>query len=200
MSENPYQSTETDSTPLASPVMEQPSSVPKVFGIIHLVYAGLGMIGGLMGLANPALAKFTTGPILEIAKKSGKSTEAYESAVAETARYAMINGVVQIALAILLLIAGLNLIKYQLKGAKLSKIWALARIPLAIVFSFLSMDATKRMMTTQNELIGTGNPSMDNMMETMGTVGIVFGILMVSVYPILTLIFLSRAKVMASLK
>ncbi|MEN8796713.1 MAG: hypothetical protein ABF328_08400, partial [Akkermansiaceae bacterium] len=179
---------------------EQPSSVPKVFGIIHLVYAGLGMIGGLMGLANPALAKFTTGPILEIAKKSGKSTEAYESAVAETARYAMMNGVVQIALAILLLIAGLNLIKYQLKGAKLSKIWALARIPLAIVFSFLSMDATKRMMTTQNELIGTGNPSMDNMMETMGTVGIVFGILMVSVYPILTLIFLSRAKVMASLK
>lgn len=200
MSENPYQSTETDSTPLAPPVMEQPSSVPKVFGIIHLVYAGLGMIGGLMGLANPALAKFTTGPILEIAKKSGKSTEAYESAVAETARYAMMNGVVQIALAILLLIAGLNLIKYQLKGAKLSKIWALARIPLAIVFSFLSMDATKRMMTTQNELIGTGNPSMDNMMETMGTVGIVFGILMVSVYPILTLIFLSRAKVMASLK
>lgn len=200
MSENPYQSTKTDSTPLASPVIEQPSSVPKVFGIIHLVYAGLGMIGGLMGLANPALAKFTTGPILEIAKKSGKSTEAYESAVAETARYAMMNGVVQIALAILLLIAGLNLIKYQLKGAKLSKIWALARIPLAIVFSFLSMDATKRMMTTQNELIGTGNPSMDNMMETMGTVGIVFGILMVSVYPILTLIFLSRAKVMASLK
>lgn len=200
MSENPYQSTETDSTPLAPPVMEQPSSVPKVFGIIHLVYAGLGMIGGLMGLANPALAKFTTGPILETAKKTGKSTEAYESAVAETARYAMMNGVVQIALAILLLIAGLNLIKYQLKGAKLSKIWALARIPLAIVFSFLSMDATKRMMTTQNELIGTGNPSMDNMMETMGTVGIVFGILMVSVYPILTLIFLSRAKVMASLK
>lgn len=200
MSENPYQSTETDSTPLAPPVMEQPSSVPKVFGIIHLVYAGLGMIGGLMGLANPALAKFTTGPILETAKKTGKSTEAYESAVAETARYAMMNGVVQIALAILLLIAGLNLIKYQLKGAKLSKIWAVARIPLAIVFSFLSMDATKRMMTTQNELIGTGNPSMDNMMETMGTVGIVFGILMVSVYPILTLIFLSRAKVMASLK
>lgn len=200
MTDNPYQASATDSTPTTPPMMEQPSSVPKVFGIIHLIYAGLGILAGIAGLANPALTKLTTGPIIAQAREAGKSTEAYGAAISEVARYAMINGVIQITLAILLAVAGIQLLKYRLKGAKLSKIWAIVRIPLAIVFALISLNPTKAMMVTQNELMGAeGNP-LAGMMESMGTLSVIMNILMLSIYPVVTLIFMTRPKVIAALK
>lgn len=181
-------------------MIEQPSSVPKVFGIIHLAYAGLGILAGIAGLANPLLTSLTTKPIITAAQTAGKSTEAYEAAIKEAAGYAMINGAIQIILAIFLAIAGIHLLKYRLKGAKLSKIWALVRIPLAIVFALTSLSPTKAMMVTQTELMGAeGNP-LSGMMESMGNLSVIMNIVMLSVYPIVTLIFMTRPKVIASLK
>ena len=200
MSDNPYQAAETDSTPVGPPTLEQPSSIPKVFGIIHLVYAGLGVISGIASFGSSAFTKLTSGPIIEIAQKNGKSTAAYEAAIEQLGRYAMVNGIIQIALAILILIAGLNLLKYRLKGASLSRLWALIRIPCAIIIAALTMGPTSKMLAAQSDLISTDNTPMSGMMDAMGAFSVVMNVVMVSIYPIITLVFMTRQKVIASLK
>lgn len=200
MTENPYQTSETHAAPPQPPALDAKSSVPKVFAIIHFVYAVLGLLTGAAALANPILTGITTKPIIEAAQNAGKSTAAYEAAVSEVTRYGMINGVIQFILAILLAIAGFNLLKYRLKGAQLSKLWALIRIPVAIMIGTLSMGATKAMMVTQAELMDTGGEAMSGMMNMMGTFSVIINVIFVCIYPVITLTFMTRKKVLASLK
>lgn len=199
MSENPYQATETDSTPSIPALPQQRSSAPKVLGIIHFVYAGLGLIAGLSGVASPALTKLTTKPIIDAAQKVGKSSAEYQAAVQEIARLSLMNGVVQIVLAVLLAIAGFHLIKFRLKGAKLSKLWATIRIPAAIIFAFLSVGPTQKMMIAQSELMSAGDNPMVKLMDTIGSASVIMNVVFLSIYPIVTLAFMTRKKVVSAL-
>lgn len=198
--EDPYQS--PHSNPAAAPPAhpEQVSPVPKVFGIIHLVYGGLGGLMALLSFGTSKILELTSKPIIQQAEAAGKSPDAYLAAIDEVTKYSMIDGALKLILSVILIIAGINLIKYRLKGAKLSKIWAIARILVAIFVTIISSKASIAVSREQFALMGDEAASMGKMMESMATMGIVMGILTLSIYPIVTLIFMTRPKVIASLK
>ncbi len=171
--------------------MNQSSNIPKIFGIIHIVYA---VIGGGMGLIGVISALFLqkTGVFSEIEKLDGEggSMEGISSYMDELSRWSLIDGVVKIILAILLLFAGIMLLKRKTIGAKLSKLWAILRILFAVPMTYFSTVATMKM---QEGLLQADSASgIASSVSSFALVGAIVGILMLSIYPIVTLVFMSK--------
>ncbi len=192
MENNPYKTpTASDPASAQSLPMNQSSDIPKIFGIIHIVYA---VIGGGMGLIGVISALFLqkTGVFSGIEKLQGEggSMEGISSYMDELSRWSLIDGVVKIILAIILLFAGIMLLKRKIIGAKLSKLWAILRILSVVPMSYFSTVATMKM---QEGLFQGGSAAAATANVTSLTLlGAIVGNIFVIIYPIVTLVFMLK--------
>lgn len=92
-------------------------------------------------------------------------------------------------LAVLLLMAGIQLLKRKAAGAKLSKIWAIIRLIIAVPLVYLTVTAQAELMFAINEVAPT------SLARASNGVGIGLGIVVLCIYPLFTLIFMSQATV-----
>ena len=58
-----------------------PSSVPKVFGIIHIIYAAIGGLVALLGLGGGAMAKTVFKTMEDQAREEGANLEPFTNAL-----------------------------------------------------------------------------------------------------------------------
>jgi len=163
------------------------SSVPKVFGILHIIYAVFGIIFGLMAFASKAIVE---GIQLNAGSNDPAVTKIMD-ALDNVLFYGYIDAAVKIILGIVLLIAGIKLLKYQASGLKLSNMWSISRVIWYVIITAMSYSATK----AYQEVIFEANPEAAAMMKNFGAAGQILGFLIIAAYPIVSYIVLNKPNV-----
>lgn len=192
MTEEPSPYEVSQSGMSAPPPPEQgavvPTSIPKVFGIIHIIYAVLGVLGALMGLAGMMLLK-------TLASKAGDDVQELDAMVEafdEFAVYAYVDATLKIILGIVLLVAGIGLLKKKLWAQKASLFWAVTRIVVVVGLTIITLGPTQKFQEKVNQAGGAEQEQFQQMAQGMGNV---IGVLFVCIYPVLCLIFLTKKNV-----
>lgn len=201
---SPYQSPQAQMEPDAVQSTNI-SAVPKVIGILHLVFGGIGIVMGVIGMVSAVFKEqieemqFSTYP-----EEVREGMREAMQPIYETQKWDVISGVGSLILAVLLIIAGLKLIKYRRQGRKVSNIYSGLSIvhklfAIGIVI-FVKAPVMKEVGASLEEMSGQSEVSMGAM---MGPVAIISGIVMavvMMVYPILSFLLLSKKQARDSLR
>ena len=185
------------STPPALPPGPPPQSV-KVFGILHLVFAGFGFVFGVWGLVSiKFMEMFQAGqagdPIMIAQRK-------YMEALWPVT---VMQGIFSIGLAALLLVAGLKLVRSIQDGVMWSNRYSWtsigAKMIALVVTVIYVLPLSNRMMgevfsKTKGMPAGTA-ATMTGIMKSMNSVVSVATPVVSCIYPLLALYFLSRPAV-----
>ena len=175
-----------------------PSSIPKVLGIIHIVYACLGMIGAAFGVLGMVVMKAIMAPDLG---DEVEGLDVFFSAYDKMAMYSYIDAGIKVILGLVLLIAGIGLLKKKLWAQKLSVTWSVVRIIVGIGMTILSYGAALQFQQDIADSTQTNGDQMDQfgLQSSMQGVSSVMGVFVLSAYPVVSLILLSKKSVKDSL-
>ncbi len=180
-------------------MLQEPGAI-KTFGVLHLVIAGYGMLMGIISLVSTVffqgLSKNLATP-RGVAGPSGAEQEmAMMSYMNELKTYTYASLAFSFALAVMLIIAGIGLLKGREKGRVMSIRYAWASLAAKLVGIVMTvaivMPATKRMTDTLYQ----GMPG--GMANTMGSVmqySQLFGLLITCTYPIVVLVVMKGQKI-----
>lgn len=119
----------------------EPSKWPTVIGVLCLIYAAIGFLAN----ACNGLWPWMQGPILSMA---GLKDVAFPSGLGFIS---MASGVVGFALAIVLLVAGLGVLRRRAKGFRLLRIWVIIKIVETVIglgLGFMVIDAQVEYQTS----------------------------------------------------
>jgi hypothetical protein len=167
----------------------QPQTV-KVFGIIHLIFGGYGVLMLLWTLViifygNPLLA--LTGNTPEM--------QAQENLQKEMMGYTIVSTAVFALLTVIIIMAGMFLLKGRKRALKYSNWYAWLSIAskiMNVIVSFVYLlPMTREMITTSSSSAGLPASSMEIVMTSSLVGTFILGI----IYPILSLILLNRPNV-----
>lgn len=171
----------------------QPQTV-KVFGVLHVVFAGLGLLGAIWGLyvaiaGNPFTSFGPSTPAMQ--------AQAQAEAAMQKTLLPLTLGSTALTLVItaLMFTAGILLLKKRKSGLKWSNRYAWTSlvgkvINAVMIFAFV-FPATKEM----TEQMTKGSPLPTGVMEAIMLGSMVVGVVISSIYPILTLVLLNRPNV-----
>lgn len=167
----------------------------KVFGVMHIVFGGLGL---LMSLASLVMMQFQK-LIIEKTQTAPGMEEYNRVSIELTEKMAPMSyiGILfTVILGSLLLVAGINLVKSRAKGLKFSNMYAYASLALKFVGVILFFVMTKPLV---EELIDPLIANADNLMKTQLNIlkytQLAVGVLtpvVGAIYPILALVLLNR--------
>jgi hypothetical protein len=202
---SPYTAPHSSMMPQAPPnlAMEtviEPASI-KVFGIFHLIIAGLGSIATIFGLvmlqfSNQFSKLMTMAPPGTSTGASSQQEQAVIQYLGETRTYTYITSGFSIILAVMLIIAGIGLLKKRESGRVMSIRYAWASIAakvitLVMMLTFM-MPATTRYNEAMFSSIGSG---MGSTMNVVTQISQLVGLAMTIIYPIVVLIMMHKEKV-----
>ena len=188
--QSPYEVSQSGMSPEVSPTLPpaMPTALPKVFGIIHICYAVLGGLVACLGVLGVFAMKL-------LAEKGGddfKEMQPIVDAYGGMETYMYVDAGLKLLLGVLLLAAGIGLVKRKAWGIKLSLTWAVSRIVVAAGMLFWGLRVASEF---QDSLVISQDSEQVKFQEMTQGVGNVLGIVMVCVYPVICLIFLSRKNV-----
>ena len=121
---SPYQPPEAEMQ-VNEVVSANKSAIPKVFGILHLVFGGIGVLYGLYAIVSAIFSdqlqefSFATYP--------DESKDAMMEAMQplyDTQVWDLASSCFSMVLAVLLILAGFKLVKYNRKGLKISNLYS----------------------------------------------------------------------------
>ncbi len=182
---DPYTAPQAQPTPQQVQGMQQPirSSVPKVFGILHIIYGGFGII-------SSALAPFASKTIkFNGLENNEQLKQLVENFAESTKMITYADAVVRFGLSVLIIMAGIQLLKYKKKGVQMTKIFYIIRIIALVAVTVAMRSHLVDYMDNISKLLNSPNilPSLP--------VQLIIGILMASIYPVIALIMLTRKNV-----
>ena len=169
-------------------LLGEPPAV-KVFGILHLVFAGFGLLGAGWGLfvalvGNPFL-KFSPADQLD----------AQIAMQTKISPVTITSGILSLLVAIPMIIAGLQLLQKRRNGLKWSNTYAWSSLGAKLINLVLAVTLMIPAMQemTQGMLANSKAPAaVSGMMSRFMAVGAIGGVVVSCVYPILTLALLNR--------
>lgn len=195
--------TMNEPSPYQPPLPQTPSDIPyplvgepavvKVFGILHLVFAALGIISAIWGL----FIVFAGNPFLKMAPSSPE-IQAQLDMQAKLNPMTIATNTLSLFVAALMIIAGIQLVKNRKTALKWSNWYAFASlgakaISLVLVILFV-VPAMREIARTMIPGSASGGEGAMGMMMAGGAIG---SVAVTCIYPILTLILLNRPKVKA---
>lgn len=191
---SPYQPPHVPVLPPGLPSGEPP--VVKVFGIIHLVFAGIGVVTALFGLATALLGN----PFLKLAGDSPEMRAHLESQIAMQERMmpaTIATSILSFLVAIPMVVAGIKLLRKRRDCLKWSNIYAISPLGAKAVNLVLGiLVITPAMNEGMREMIkGPGGEQAAQMASGFTAVGGILAVLFTCVYPVLSLILLNRPPV-----
>ncbi|WP_035604350.1 hypothetical protein [Haloferula sp. BvORR071] len=196
-SASPYQPPLAGPPPVPSSENLVPGSV-KAFGIMHLILAGMGLLGACFSAATLVM-----GPLF--IPHTHPTYQAQLQFQAETRWATMFGLLVNLSLTGLLLAAGIKLAKSQPDGVKWSARYSWTSIATKLVLMAVGaiwiLPATRKLMHASfNVHARPGSPGSNAMLpfvDLMASASVVISPLISCVYPALALYFLSRPMVKA---
>jgi hypothetical protein len=191
---SPYQVSQSGMSPVAEPSGAPviPTAVPKVFGIINIVYACLGV---MMGLASVG-AMFAFKAMMRGAEGEVKEAKLIVEAFDDLMIYSYIDVAFKVVLGLVLLVAGIGLLKKKMWGQKMCLFWAIARMLVAVGMMVWTLGPTREFQEKINQVGGEQQEQIQQMAQGVGSV---MSIVFICIYPVLCLVFLTKKKVKDSL-
>jgi len=170
----------------------QPQTV-KVFGIMHVIFAGFGLLGAVWGIfvivvGNPFLHFMPQTPEMAV---QAKMQEAMEQSMMPMT---VISTILTVAVGLLMLRAGVLLLKKRRSGLQWSNRYAWASLASKVVNTVLAFVYT---MPAMKEMMASSMPkgaSLPGGMEWIVIGSTLLTILAMSAYPVITLVLLNRPK------
>lgn len=185
--------------------MDRPPGQIKVFGILHLVFAAIGTLGVLASV----VMKPVTEKMYEAQEKMGGQQEIQarmsRELVTSMEPVTYFQYGASVLLTVLLVLAGLGLLKRRAGGLKYSNAYAWTAIGLRLLTVVLALVYVLPRMSAAMEGVikgsGAGKETETALAITKFSMmaGIVIGPLMYCIYPVLVLVFLNRRSVKAAL-
>lgn len=193
--EGPYATPASPPPPIPAYGPAEPSAV-KAFGIMHLVLAAFGLLMGAWSMVSLLI-----GPAMIPAGSPGYAAQIrYQD---QLKWVTVMTGTFMLALAALLFVSGLKLVRSRADGVKWSHRYSWTSIVTKLISLVVTvawvLPATQRML---DEIIphGTGGKAeagMTTAMKGLTAIGSVASPLLGCIYPALALFFLSRPAVKA---
>ncbi len=181
------------------PMIHEPASI-KVFGIMHLVIAAYGVLTGLFSLVSTLFFQGMSQSLMSGSIPGGPSGGAQEKAMLEYMNelkpFTYGSLAFSLCLTVMLIIAGIGLLKSRDLGRVMSIRYAWASIVTKVIgvaytIAFV-MPATKRMTDTLYQ----GLPgAMGNTMGSVMQYSPLFSILVTFTYPVVVLFMMNHDKV-----
>ena len=168
----------------------QPQTV-KVFGIMHLILAGFGLLSSLWAVfvivvGNPFINLMPKTP--EMAAQAKAQAAMQQDMMPMT----IISTIMTVVIGLIMLKAGILLLKKRRSGLLWSNRYAWTSLAGKVVNAALAfvytVPAMKQMMTTT----AGASPPMPGGMEWVVIGSMIFGLVITAAYPIITLILLNR--------
>lgn len=189
---------------LAMETVIEPASI-KVFGIFHLIIAGLGSIGAIYSLV---MLQFSSqfSKMMTIAPPGAPATgpSAQELAMNQymhdTRLFTYIGFGFALVLTVMLIIAGIGLLKRRESGRVMSLRYAWTSISFKMINLLIFLTFMMPATTRYNEAMLSGMPTeMGSMMNIVTQVIQVLTLLATFIYPIVVLIMMRKEKVITFL-
>jgi hypothetical protein len=192
---NLYQAPSTEARPPSPPpVQAQKPALLQVFGILHLLAGGYGIITGLW----TAYVAFVGNPFLNIVPP-GPARDAQESMTRALQPMTVINLAITAVLVVLVIVAGIKLLRAKKNAVKASNCYAITslggKIAGGVLVFIYVVPAQRQMIDQQFEGMGDMPAGMKTGMDAAMIAGPILGILFTCLYPILALIFLNLRSV-----
>ncbi len=183
----------------AAAIPPKQSTWPTVIGIIAIIFGSLATLGGCMGLGWPLVAGLFTSVMPEDQAEMMNTTEPLMPLM-------MISGGLTMVIAIVLLIGGIGLTKRSPGSPKTCRIWAGLKLLLVVYTSILGylvqqaqMEAMQQMLEDDPNASAAMPGFFGTMMDIIGPLTLVFGIIWGWALPIFMLIWFSRRKIKAEI-
>lgn len=174
-----------------------PPNIPpavSVFGILHLVFAGLGVVGGAWGLFMVVAGN----PFLKMGRSNPQLNAQFEAQIAMQAKISPVtitSSILSLVVAIPMIIAGIQLVKKRKHGLKWSNAYVWSSLGAKFVNLVLAATILVPAMTemTRGMMANSHVPdSFSNIMAGAMAGGAIGGVLISCIYPITTLVLLNR--------
>lgn len=176
------------------------SGIPKVMGILHLVFGGISLMTLLMSFADSESdaervreqLSAQQGREIEMGAEAEKAIQAMES-------ISGVSTMINLAGALALLIAGIGLVKYRAWGRTVSNVYVVLSFVGKLVAGYIFLGPMSDFMTTLLD----GQPDVEGMSPDtlkMAIIGAMLVTLVVmSIYMVVTLILVNKKSVRDSL-
>lgn len=168
--------------------MEDGPRWPKIIGIISIVLGIGGCLGGVWGFLTPMLMRKWAEHVPPEQAAALGNVEAWGKWIA-------ISSALTLLIALVLLVAGIALVKRRRYAIKLTRIWAVSKMLFALVSTYVGYIIQQEQfeqMSQQNPVL-SGSPFVDIAL----VVGVAFGLVWGCAFPMFVLIWFSRSKVKA---
>jgi hypothetical protein len=121
----------------STPELGQPTSWPTAFGVIGIILASLGLVGGCCGLAAPIYWPM----IIDFMVQNNTPQDQIDAMRAQQPplAWAVVSGVVGLAMSTLLLTGSINLLRRRDSGVRYCTWWAWATIPWSVLVFVVSL-------------------------------------------------------------
>jgi hypothetical protein len=195
MSDDPFSAYQSPDTPQQQPQSEPTSSASRptsvtVFGILNLVFAGMGLCGTCAFVGQWSLLQGMPdqppNPVFELMEEN----QAYST-------FMIVSMALGFVFTVLLGLAGFGLLKMRPWGRQLSIVYAVYTIIASIVGVIANYVWLAQPLMEQADMAGAGP---ERSMAMLVAVFSVFGGCLGSVYPIILLIFMMRSNVVQAFR
>lgn len=181
------------------PAMIGMPPVVNVFGILHLVFAGLGVITSVWGLCIAVMGN----PFLKLTHSAPGMSDQLNAQIAMQEKInpmTITSSILSLLVAVPMIIAGIQMLKKRRNGLKWSNTYAwsslgakLINLVLTLTILVPAMQEMSRGIMAQSRV----PDSASNIMSIFMAGGAIGGVVVSSVYPILALVLLNRPAVKA---
>jgi hypothetical protein len=154
------------------------SAIPKVMGILMIIFGSLGILLGLFGLASGPDKTFAHLP----------EWRAFEDVT-------KVLGMIQLPITILGFVTGILAVKYKVIAPKLATVYGSIGIVHTLAAAFVTYTYMKKAM---DAAIGDLGGRIDSAVQMGMNVGMVFGLIIGLAYPILVLVLMTRPHAKAA--
>lgn len=196
--------------PMTPPVEQGPLSVtrpptvwPTVLGVIAIVFGAGGTLSNTCGTVANLFMPFILGSMAKVAGPGGSVVEAQVRMSQHYAMFMVIGSLASLAVAVMLLIGGIGLLKRKARSVRILKIWAIVRLLVAIPLSILGHRIGTEMFVAMEQAAAQSSKGapmplwFPGFLSSMGALGVVIGFMWAAALPVFMLIWFSRKAIKA---
>ena len=188
--------TDQPATPMAPPTdtdapEAKPPSWPTVIGVIAIVFGSLGIFQGCAGLASPFITRMALSNPDALPPQSRAQLEVTQQFVL----YNSISAIFVLGLAVVLLIAGIGLVRRRAWGRTAILCWAGGKIIYSIPAALLGYVIMRATLAAMKEAGGGALTGFMGFLAKLGAAGLACSIIWTWALPVFCIIWMVRAPV-----